>query len=28
VLPERKQIQEARIADYPKMIPHGAREAV
>lgn len=28
VLPERKQIQEAPIADYPKMIPHGAREAV
>ncbi len=28
ILPERKQIQEARMIDYPKMIPHGAREAV
>lgn len=26
VLPERKQIQDAKLVDYPKMIPHGARE--
>ena len=28
ILPERQQIQEARMVDYPKMIPHGAREGV
>lgn len=28
ILPERKQIQDARMLEYPKMIPHGATEAV
>ncbi len=28
VLPERKQIQDAKPIDYPKVIPHGAREQV
>jgi len=26
VLPERKQIQDAKLLEEPKMIPHGARE--